>query len=108
MQKKVYLVYDYEEFCGAFSTLSIAKKAVKRHLAVVRGYAQMQAEKMELGELQLDVTEDSGRKRWSYLATFKTKNDGQDLHCRRPTIFECPMDEYDSMTKRMVEGKSKK
>lgn len=107
VQKKVYLVYDYEEFCGAYSSLSIAKKAVKKHLGAVMDLASSQAAKLELGDLQLEVTEDSGKKRWTYLASFKTASDGQDLHCRRPTIFECPIDEYDSVTKRLLESRRK-
>ncbi len=107
MQKKVYLVYDYEEFCGAYSSLSIAKKAVKEHLGAVMDLASSQAAKLELGDIALEISEDSGKKRWAFSALFKTKNNGADLHCRRPTIFECPIDEYDSVTKRLLESRRK-
>jgi hypothetical protein len=105
LARKVYLVYDFEEFCGAYSSFALARKAVSEHLSHVKKYALQQAKKLEFGDLDFEVTESSGESHWSYSFLAKTKSNGLDLHCRRPTIYECPMDEYDSMTKRLMDRK---
>ena len=102
VERKVYLVYDYEEFCGAFSSLLLAKKAVDEHLGIVKKYASSQAEKLNIGEVEYELRKDEGERTWVYSFLVKSKGNGMDLHCRRPTIFECQLDEYNSMTSRML------
>ncbi|MCX8195062.1 MAG: hypothetical protein N3G22_03080 [Candidatus Micrarchaeota archaeon] len=108
MPKKIYLVYDYEQFCGAYSSFALAKKAVEQHLDIVLKCAQEQAEKKKMGEIQLEVAEDRGKSHWAYLASFKAVATGREVHCSRPTIFECPLDRYDSVIKRLAENSSAK
>lgn len=107
MAKKVYLVYDYEEFCGAYSSLLLAKKAVGEHLGLVKDYASEQAQKLNFGEVECELRRDEGERTWIYSFMVKTKGNGMDLHCRRPTIFECPLNEYDSVTRRLMEKRKK-
>jgi len=103
LPRKVYLVYDYEEFCGVYSSFSLAKKAVERHLGIVKDFAERQAKSRKLGELAYELRQAAGERTWVYSLLVKEKESGLDLHCRRPIIYECPLDQYDSMTKRMNE-----
>ena len=102
MGKKVYLVYDYEEFCGAFSSLQSAKKAVEEHLEIIRESASAQAKKLNMGDLEYELSEDKGENAWVYSFLVKSRLRGHDIHCRRPTIYKCPLDRYDSVTKRLA------
>ncbi len=103
MAKKVFLVYDYEEFCGVYSSLLLAKKAVGEHLGLVKKYALSQAEKLDFGDLECELRKEERERTWVYSFSVKAKSNGMDLHCRRPIIYECPVDEYDSVTRRLME-----
>lgn len=104
-QKKIYLVYDFEELCGAFSTLALAKKAVGEHLAHIRSYTEEKARRLGFGEVAFEVFEDTGERRWIYAVLARTKRDGGDLHRRKVAIYEYNRDEYYSSMKRLAEQK---
>jgi len=102
---KIYLVYDFEELCGVFSTLPNAKKAVAEHLALIRKYTEEKARKLSFGHVEFEVFEEKGERRWIFALLAKTKNNGHDLHRRRVVIYEYSMDKYYSSMKRLVEQK---
>ena len=104
-QKKIYLVYDFEELCGVFSTLANAKNAVAEHLALVRKYTEEKSRRLGFGEVSFEVFEDAGERRWIYAMLAKTKRDGGDLHRRKVAIYEYNRDEYYSSMKRLAEQK---
>ena len=103
--KKIYLVYDFEELCGVFSTLPLAKKAVAEHLSHIRKYTEEKSKRLGFGDVAFEVFEDSGERRWIYAMLAKTKRDGSDLHRRKVVIYEYKQDEYYSSMKRLVEQK---
>ena len=103
-EKKIYLVYDFEELCGVFSSLAGAKAAVAEHLALVKGYTEKKARQMKFGELDFEVWQDEGERRWIYGMVAKTRHDGQDLHRRKVVIYQYNMDQYYSMMKRFVDS----
>ena len=93
-QKKIYLVYDFEELCGVFSSLANARRAVAEHLALVRKYPEEKSRRLGFGEVSFEVFEDAGERRWIYAMLAKTKKDGGDLHRRKVAIYEYNSDEY--------------
>lgn len=105
MNKKIFLVYDFEELCGAFSTLPLAKKAVAQHLGLIKHYSKTKAEKMGFGELDFEVYERAAKKSWVYALLVKTKRDNVDLHRRKIAIYELALDEYSSLLKKFMEKK---
>ena len=106
MQKRIYLVYDFEELCGVFSSLALAKNAVAEHLAMIRKYTEEKSRRLGFGEVAFEIYEDAGERRWIYGMLARTKKDGGDLHRRRVVIYEYNQDEYYSSVKRLVEQKS--
>ncbi|MCX8175150.1 MAG: hypothetical protein N3E51_03010 [Candidatus Micrarchaeota archaeon] len=101
-QKRIYLVYDFEELCGVFSSLPLARKAAQEHLALIRKYTEDKAKQMNFGEVEFEVYEDEGERRWLYGLVAKTKKDGADLHRRKVVIYQYEMDKYYSIMKRLV------
>ena len=101
-QKKIYLVYDFEELCGVFSSLENARVAVGEHLAHIKNYTEDKAKKLGFGEVAFEVFQDDGERRWIYALLAKTKDNGADLHRRKVVIYEYNMDEYYSSMKRLV------
>jgi hypothetical protein len=112
LAKKIYLVYDFEELCGAFSSLERAKKAVAQHLGLIKHYSKKKAEGMGFGDLDFEVYERSAHKSWIYALLVKTKKDNRDLHRRKIAIYELALDEYNSLIKKFLDkgkkGKKKK
>ncbi len=100
--KKIYLVYDFEELCGVFSTLPHAKKAVAEHLSLIRKYTEDKSRRLGFGEVAFEVFQDSGERRWIYAMLAKTKANGHDLHRRKVVIYEYNQDQYYSSMKRLV------
>ena len=103
-QTKIYLVYDFEELCGVFSSLPRAREAAEEHLALVRSYTVRKAKQMKFGDVQFEVYRDDGDRRWLYAMVAKTARDGADLHRRKVVIYQYNMDEYYSMMKRFAES----
>lgn len=101
-QKKIYLVYDFEELCGVFSSLENAREAVAEHLAHIRNYTEQKAKRLGFGEVSFEVFRDDGERRWIYALLAKTKDNGGDLHRRKVVIYEYNMDEYYSSMKRLA------
>ncbi|MCX8197953.1 MAG: hypothetical protein N3F07_02035 [Candidatus Micrarchaeota archaeon] len=102
-QEKIYLVYDFEELCGAFSSLKKAKEAVAEHISYIKKYTSEKAKRLGLGEAVFEVFEDCGQRRWVYALLAKSKNNGGDLHRRKIVICEYKKDTYCSSIKRLVE-----
>jgi len=100
--KKIYLVYDFEELCGVFSSLAAAKSAVAEHLSFIRKYTEDKSRRLGFGDVDFEVFEDSGERRWIYAMLAKTKRDGGDLHRRKVVIYEYKQDVYYSSIKRLV------
>ncbi len=107
-KRKIYLVYDFEELCGVFSSLSSAKKAVAEHLSLIRKYTEEKAKKLNFGHVEFEVFEEKGEGRWIFALLAKTKNNGHDLHRRRVVIYEYNLDEYYSSMKRLASQKAGK
>lgn len=105
-QKKIYLVYDFEELCGVFSTLENARTAVAEHLSHIKNYTSEKARKLGFGDVAFEVYQDDGERRWIYALLAKTKDNGADLHRRRVVIYEYNQDEYYSSMKRLVANKA--
>jgi len=103
---RIYLVYDFEELCGVFSSLALAKKAVAEHLSLIRTYTEEKSRRLGFGDVDFEVFEDSGERRWIYALLAKTKSNGGDLHRRKVVIYEYKQDEYYSSMKRLVEQKN--
>ena len=103
MQSSIYLVYDFEELCGVFSTLELAKKAVAEHLGLIKHYSKSKAKKMGLGEISFEVYERAANRSWVYALLVKTKKNDQDLHRRKIAIYELRLNEYNSLLKKYVE-----
>lgn len=103
-QTPIYLVYDFEELCGVFSSLPRAREAAEEHLALVRNYTVRKAKQMKFGDVQFEIYRDEGERRWLYAMVAKTKKDGADLHRRKVVIYQYNMDEYYSMMKRFVDS----
>lgn len=103
-QSKVYLVYDFEELCGVFSSLPLAREAAEEHLSLVRSYTVKKARQMKFGEVNFEVYRDDGERRWLYALVAKTRKDGGDLHRRKVVIYEYNMDQYYSMMKRFSDN----
>ena len=103
-QTPIYLVYDFEELCGVFSSLPRAREAAEEHLALVRSYTEKKAKQMKFGSVEFEVYRDEGERRWLYAMVAKTKKDGADLHRRKVVIYQYNMDEYYSMMKRFAES----
>ena len=106
MAKKIYLVYDFEELCGVFSTLPLARKAVAEHLAHIKKYTKEKADRLGFGEVEFEVFEDGGERRWIFALLAKTKRDKRDLHRRRVAIYQYNQDEYYSSMKRLAQQKT--
>ncbi len=102
-QKKIYLVYDFEELCGVFSTLPLAKKAVAEHLSHIRKYTEDKSRRLGFGEVAFEIFEDEGERRWIYAMLAKTRDNGGDLHRRKVVIYEYRQDQYYSSMKRLSE-----
>jgi hypothetical protein len=103
---KIYLVYDFEELCGVFSSLANAKRAVAEHLSYIKKYTEEKSRRLGFGEVDFEVFEDPGERRWIYALLARTKSNGGDLHRRKVVIYEYKQDEYYSSMKRLVEQKS--
>lgn len=103
MAKKVYLVYDFDELCGVFSSLSAAKKAVALHLSHIKKYTEKKSRQLGFGEVDFEVFEDSLERKWVYSVLAKTREKGEDLHRRRVMICEYNQNEYFSTMKRLAE-----
>jgi hypothetical protein len=106
MATKIYLVYDFEELCGVFSSLPLAKKAVAEHLSHIKKYTSEKAQRLGFGEVEFEVFEDAGERRWIFALLAKTSRDKRDLHRRRVAIYQYNQDEYYSSMKRLSEQKS--
>ena len=106
MATKIYLVYDFEELCGVFSSLALARKAVAEHLAHIKKYTQEKSGRLGFGDVEFEVFEDEGERRWIFALLAKTKSDKRDLHRRRVAIYQYNQDEYYSSMKRLSEQKS--
>ncbi|MFA6328176.1 MAG: hypothetical protein WCY41_01905 [Candidatus Micrarchaeia archaeon] len=106
MATKIYLVYDFEELCGVFSSLALAKKAVGEHLAHIKKYTEEKSARLGFGEVAFEVFEDKGERRWIYALLAKTTRDNRDLHRRRVAIYQYNQDEYYSSMKRLAEQKA--
>lgn len=104
IQTPIYLVYDFEELCGVFSSLPRAREAAEEHLALVRSYTEKKAKQMKFGEVQFEVYRDDGERRWIYALLAKTKHNGADLHRRKVVIYEYNLDQYYSMMKRFTDS----
>jgi hypothetical protein len=104
-QKKIYLVYDFEELCGVFSSLANAKKAVAEHLSHIRRYTEEKSRRLGFGEVSFEVFEDAGERRWIYAMLARTRDNGGDLHRRKVVIYEYAQDEYYSSMKRLAQQK---
>lgn len=104
-RKKIYLVYDFEELCGIFSSLANAKLAVAEHLGMIRKYTEDKSRRLGFGEVEFEVFQDAGERRWIYALLAKTKRDNTDLHRRKVVIYEYESDKYYSSMKRLVEQK---
>jgi len=100
--KKIYLVYDFEELCGVFSSLANARAAVAEHLSHIKNYTQAKSKRLGFGEVSFEVYQDDGERRWIYALLAKTKKDGADLHRRKVVIYEYNQDQYYSSMKRLV------
>ena len=105
MATKIYLVYDFEELCGVFSTLPLAKKAVAEHLAHIKKYTEEKSQRLGFGEVEFEVFEDAGERRWVYALLAKTAHDKRDLHRRRVAIYQYNQDECYSSMKRLAQQK---
>ena len=103
-QTPIYLVYDFEELCGVFSSLPLAREAAEQHLALVRSYTEKKAKQMKFGDVEFEVYRDDGERRWLYAMVAKTAKDGADLHRRKVVIYQYNMDQYYSMLKRFVDN----
>jgi len=103
-EKKIYLVYDFEELCGVFSSLERARDAVTQHLALVKRYTEKKAKQMNFGEVAFEIFRDDGERRWLYALVAKTRHNNADLHRRKVVIYQYNMDEYYSMMKRFVDN----
>ena len=103
-QTPIYLVYDFEELCGIFSSLPRASEAAEEHLALVRSYTEKKARQMKFGEVDFEVYRDDGERRWLYAMVARTKKDGADLHRRKIVIYQYNMDQYYSMMKRFADN----
>ncbi|VVC00020.1 Uncharacterised protein [uncultured archaeon] len=103
-QKRIYLVYDFEELCGIFSSLANARRAVDEHLSLVKSYTEKKAKQMKFGEVAFEIFRDDGERRWLYALVAKTKHNGADLHRRKVVIYQYNMDEYYSMMKRFTDN----
>ena len=106
MATKIYLVYDFEELCGVFSSLALARKAVAEHLSHIKKYTQEKSGRLGFGEVEFEVFEDEGERRWIFALLAKTKSDKRDLHRRRVAIYQYNQDEYYSSMKRLAEQKT--
>ena len=105
MATKIYLVYDFEELCGVFSSLALARKAVAEHLAHIKKYTSEKSGRLGFGEVEFEVFEDEGERRWIFALLAKTKRDKRDLHLRRVAIYQYNQDEYYSSMKRLAQQK---
>lgn len=103
-QTPIYLVYDFEELCGVFSSLPRAREAAEEHLSLVRSYTVKKARQMKFGEVNFEVYRDDGERRWLYALVAKTRKDGRDLHRRKVVIYKYNMDQYYSMMKRFSDN----
>ena len=106
MATKIYLVYDFEELCGVFTSLPLARKAVAEHLAHIKKYTQEKSARLGFGDVEFEVFEDEGERRWIFALLAKTKSDKRDLHRRRVAIYQYNQDEYYSSIKRLAEQKT--
>ncbi|GEM_PF-1153326 len=107
MATKIYLVYDFEELCGVFSSLALAKKAVAEHLAHIKRYTKEKSDRLGFGDVEFDVYEEKGERRWIFALLAKTAHDKRDLHRRRVAIYQYNQDEYYSSMKRLAQQKSR-
>jgi hypothetical protein len=107
MATKIYLVYDFEELCGVFSSLALAKKAVAEHLSHIKRYTREKSDRLGFGEVEFEVYEEQGERRWIFALLAKTARDKRDLHRRRVAIYQYNQDEYYSSMKRLAEQKSR-
>jgi hypothetical protein len=107
MTSKIYLVYDFEELCGVFSSLALARRAVAEHLAHIKRYTQEKSGRLGFGEVEFEVYEEHGERRWIFALLAKTARDKRDLHRRRVAIYQYNQDEYYSSMKRLAEQKSR-
>ena len=105
-KRKIYLVYDFEELCGVFSSLALAREAVAEHLMHIRNYTEDRALKLGFCKVHFEVFQDEGERRWIYALLAKTTDNGSDLHRRRVAIYEYNQDEYYSSMKRLASQKS--
>ncbi|MCX6773166.1 MAG: hypothetical protein NTV88_05370 [Candidatus Micrarchaeota archaeon] len=103
-QTPIYLVYDFEELCGVFSTLPLAREAAEEHLALVKNYTVKKAKQMKFGDVTFEVYRDDGERRWLYAMVAKTKHNNADLHRRKVVIYQYNMDQYYSMMKRFIDN----
>ena len=106
MATKIYLVYDFEELCGVFSSLALARKAVAEHLSHIKKYTQDKSTRLGFGDVEFEVFEDQGERRWIFALLAKTASDKRDLHRRRVAIYQYNQDEYYSSMKRLAAQKT--
>ncbi|MFA6214145.1 MAG: hypothetical protein WC717_02600 [Candidatus Micrarchaeia archaeon] len=106
MAKKIYLVYDFEELCGVFTTLPLARRAVAEHLAHIKKYTKEKAGRLGFGDVEFEVFEDCGERRWIFALLARTRRDRRDLHRRRVAIYQYNQDEYYSSMKRLAQQKT--
>ena len=103
-QTPIYLVYDFEELCGVFSSLPRAREAAEEHLALVRSYTEKKARQMKFGDVEFEVYMDEGERRWLYAMVARTKHNNADLHRRKVVIYQYNLDEYYSLMKRFTDN----
>ncbi|MEM4554874.1 MAG: hypothetical protein QXT25_03435 [Candidatus Anstonellaceae archaeon] len=102
-KKRVYLMYDFDELCGVFSSLALAKKAASQHLLHIKNYVQKKASQLGFGEVDFEVFEAKSGEKHIYAVLAKAKN-GKDLHRRKIVICGRQQDSYDSTIKRLAES----
>lgn len=105
MATKIYLVYDFEELCGVFSSLPLARRAVAEHLSHIKKYTEEKSARLGFGDVEFEVFEDEGERRWIFALLARTARDKRDLHRRRVAIYQYNQDEYYSSMKRLAEQK---
>ncbi|MEM4348357.1 MAG: hypothetical protein QXN37_02195 [Candidatus Anstonellaceae archaeon] len=102
-KKMIYLMYDFDELCGVFSSLDLAKKAVDQHLLHIKNYVQRKSLQLGFGEVDFEIFEEKSENKHIYAVLAKAKN-GKDVHRRKIVVFGRQQDTYDSTIKRLSES----
>jgi hypothetical protein len=105
-KKKIYLLYDFEELCGCFTTLEGAKKAAFEHISYLKQYILETSKRLGFENIEFEIYQDQGERRW--LFGLLAKANGSDLHRRKIVIFEYLQNQYYSSIKRLIDQKAQK